>query len=122
MSNFGVYVHIPFCQRKCKYCDFTSFDKCDETIKEKYLEVLLQEIEECQIEKQVATVYFGGGTPSVLPAEEIEKILAKIKQKFEVSQNAEITIEVNPRTVDSQKLQKYRKIGINRLSIGLQST
>lgn len=122
MSNFGVYVHIPFCQRKCKYCDFTSFDKCDETIKEKYVEVLLQEIEECKIEKQVATVYFGGGTPSVLPAEEIEKILAKIKQKFEVLQNAEITIEVNPGTVDSQKLKKYREIGINRLSIGLQST
>lgn len=122
MSNFGVYVHIPFCQRKCKYCDFTSFDKCDETIKEKYIEVLLQEIEQCGIQKQVSTIYFGGGTPSVLPAEEIEKILAKIKQKFEVSQNAEITIEVNPGTVDSQKLQKYKEIGINRLSIGLQST
>lgn len=122
MSNFGVYVHIPFCQRKCKYCDFTSFDKCDETIKEKYVEALLQEIEQCKIEKQVTTIYFGGGTPSVLPAEEIEKILAKIKQKFEVSQKAEITIEVNPGTVDSQKLKKYREIGINRLSIGLQST
>lgn len=122
MQDFGIYIHIPFCQKKCKYCDFTSFDGCDETIKEKYVQAVLQEIEQCEISKKVTTIYFGGGTPSVLPAEEIGKILGQIQKKFEIEENAEITIEVNPGTVDRKKLEKYKEFGINRLSIGLQSS
>jgi len=122
MQNFGIYIHIPFCQKKCKYCDFISFEKCDENIKQKYIESLIKEIENCKINKKISTIYIGGGTPSVLPAEYIQKILEKINQKFEVLEDCEITIEINPGTVDLAKLEMYKKIGINRLSIGLQST
>lgn len=122
MQNFGIYIHIPFCQKKCKYCDFISFDKCDESIKENYVQAILKEIENCQIKKKVSTIYIGGGTPSILPAKSIQEILEKIKQKFDLVENAEITIEVNPGTVDLPKLKLYQNMGINRLSIGLQAT
>lgn len=121
MQNFGVYVHIPFCQKKCKYCDFVSFDKCDDKIKEQYVQALLEEIEQCEYKKPVSTIYFGGGTPSMLFPEQIGKILQKIEQKFTVKNQAEITIEVNPGTVDIETLRKYRQMGMNRLSIGLQA-
>lgn len=133
MQNFGIYIHIPFCQKKCKYCDFISFDKCDEKIKEKYVNALIKEIENyCRGRvpllpsnnnpQKITTIYIGGGTPSILSAEQIQKILQKIKEKFILDENAEITIEINPGTVDFTKLENYKKIGINRLSIGLQST
>lgn len=129
MNSTGIYVHIPFCQKKCKYCDFISFDKWDENIKKRYIQAVLKEIENGSIghektcpTKIITTIYIGGGTPSVLAAEEISKILEKIKQKFIVKENAEITMEVNPGTVDLAKLEHYKAIGINRLSIGLQST
>ena len=138
MQDFGVYVHIPFCQKKCKYCDFTSFDKCNENEKKKYIECLIKEIEcRCAMHSAliqnakstisndiptITTIYIGGGTPSTLPQEDIEKILQTIKKNFKIDENAEITIEVNPGTVDYEKLKKYHEIGINRLSIGLQST
>lgn len=122
MQNFGIYIHIPFCQKKCKYCDFISFDKCDESIKENYVQAILKEIENCQIKKKVSTIYIGGGTPSILPAKSMQEILEKIKQKFDLVENTEITIEVNPGTVDLPKLKMYQNMGINRLSIGLQAT
>lgn len=121
MQNFGIYVHIPFCQKKCKYCDFVSFDKCEEDTKTKYVQAVIKEIENCKISKKVSTIYFGGGTPSSLPAQNIEEIFCAIKQKFEVAEDVEITLEINPGTVNFEKMQKYKKIGINRLSIGLQS-
>lgn len=122
MDSIGIYIHIPFCQRKCKYCDFVSFDRCNEKMKEKYIQAILKEIENCDKTKKASTIYFGGGTPSILPAEEIQRILEKIRQKFEIAKNAEISIEVNPGTVNLQKLEMYQNIGINRLSIGLQTT
>lgn len=122
MQNFGIYVHIPFCQKKCRYCDFISFDKVDECIKGEYVKSLIKEIENCKINKKVTTIYIGGGTPSILPAEYIQNIIKKINEKFTVSENCEVTIEINPGTVDFEKLEIYKKIGINRLSIGLQST
>lgn len=111
-----------FAGKKCKYCDFVSFDKCGENVKEKYVQALIKEIENAKIDKKITTIYFGGGTPSLIPAEEIERILRKIFEKFDVAPNAEITIEINPGTVDLSKLQKYKEMGINRLSIGLQAT
>ena len=121
MQNFGIYVHIPFCQKKCRYCDFTSFDKFDNEIKETYVQAILREIENCEVKKKVTTIYIGGGTPSILPAEWIQQILQKICEKFEIQKGAEITIEVNPGMIDFKKLKKYRELGINRLSIGLQA-
>ena len=88
----GIYVHIPFCQKKCRYCDFISFDNCSEESKEMYVENVVKEIQNTQIAQKIDTIYIGGGTPSNLKAEKIQKILQVIFQQFDVSKNAEITI------------------------------
>ena len=122
MDRFGIYVHIPFCISKCKYCDFVSFP-CMEKI-DKYFDVLIKEIKSKSVYavKEVTTIYIGGGTPSVPDSKYIVKIIQTIKEVFKVSKNAEVTIEVNPRTVTKEKLIDYKNAGINRISIGLQST
>ncbi len=122
MDRFGIYVHIPFCISKCKYCDFVSFP-CMEKI-DKYFDVLIKEIKSKSVYavKEVTTIYIGGGTPSVPDSKYIVKIIQTIKEVFKVSKNAEVTIEVNPRTVTKEKLIDYKNSGINRISIGLQST
>lgn len=126
MKSVGIYIHIPFCKQKCKYCDFTSFS-CMEDKYDEYFKYLQQEIseksEELSNEKiEIDTIYIGGGTPSIVPAEYIESIIKLLSVKFKVSKNAEITIEANPGTVNKEKLEKYINVGINRISIGLQST
>lgn len=122
MKELGIYVHIPFCKQKCYYCDFVSYTS-KETERERYFKALQKEIETQKNEKdRVTTIYIGGGTPSMANKEEIQKILDTIKQNYIVEKEAEITIEVNPGTVDEAKLEAYKKAGINRLSIGLQST
>ena len=124
MKERGIYVHIPFCKSKCIYCDFNSFAKKDECI-EPYIKALIKEIEEYAKENKdilVKSIFIGGGTPSYINEKYIKKILDTIKQNFEIINNAEITIEVNPGTVNKRKLETYYKSGINRLSIGLQST
>lgn len=122
MDRFGIYVHIPFCKQKCKYCDFISFS-CMEKI-DAYFDVLIKEIKNKKIyaPKEVTTIYIGGGTPSLPESKYIVKTIETIKEFFKVSTNAEITIEVNPGTVTKEKLIDYRNAGVNRLSIGLQST
>lgn len=125
-KSLGIYIHIPFCMQKCLYCDFVSGPSSIE-IKRNYVNYLLKEIEACIYgnksgsEYIVDTIFIGGGTPSVLDADWIEEILCKLKEWFEISDDCECTIEVNPGTVDFTKLEKYREAGINRLSIGLQS-
>lgn len=124
MKNLGVYIHIPFCKRKCAYCDFTSFSGKAKLI-DKYIEALKQEINKTKIDKQeylVSTIYFGGGTPSYIDSKHIIEILKLIKEKFNIHENAEITIEINPGTVTEEKLKDYYNAGINRISFGLQST
>lgn len=122
MKRVGIYVHIPFCKQKCKYCDFISFSDKNE-LQEQYEKALLQEIENCEEKNlRVNTIYFGGGTPSIVPSNMIIRILCKIKEKFKVEEDAEITIEVNPGTVNEEKLQQYYENGFNRISIGLQAT
>ena len=124
MRERGIYVHIPFCKSKCLYCDFNSFAKKDECI-EPYIKSLIKEIEEyAKVNKDilVKTIYIGGGTPSYIKEKYIKEIINTIKQNFEIINNAEITIEVNPGTVNKRKLECYYKSGINRLSIGLQSS
>lgn len=122
MEKIGVYVHIPFCKQKCKYCDFVSFSDKNE-LQQEYVESLLKEINEYDNKKrQVNTIYFGGGTPSIIDSQYIVQILEKIKEKFIVDEDAEITIEMNPGTVTTEKLEDYKKAGFNRVSIGLQAT
>ena len=125
-NNFGIYIHIPFCKRKCSYCDFISFCNKDNLI-ESYIDALKKEIEEFDFTKNiVTTIYIGGGTPSYIKENYIKEILDLLKEKLvnnKVSwKDLEITIEVNPGTVNKEKLETYKKAGVNRLSIGLQST
>ena len=125
-KELGIYIHIPFCKQKCYYCDFVSFSNKEEYI-EKYVETVKREIDSYDLSNyNITTIYIGGGTPSRIPSEKIQEILEKIKQKISKNQtrweDIEITIELNPGTVDEEKIKKYKEIGINRLSIGLQST
>ncbi len=125
-KELGIYIHIPFCKQKCYYCDFVSFSNKERYI-EKYVETVKREIDSYDLSNyNITTIYIGGGTPSRIPSEKIQEILAKIKQKISENQtkweDIEITIELNPGTVDEEKIKKYKEIGINRLSIGLQST
>ena len=119
-NKIGIYVHIPFCKKKCDYCDFISYCGKDDLI-EKYVDSVKKEIEHVKIKSEITTIYIGGGTPSYINSKFIVQILEKIKEK-NVAQDAEITIEVNPGTVTQEKLQDYIDCGINRISIGLQTT
>ena len=119
-KEMGIYVHIPFCKKKCDYCDFISFSNKNSKMQE-YIEAVLKEIELQKIKKQITTIYIGGGTPSYIDSKYIKEILCEICKK-NVADNAEITIEVNPGTVTLEKLKDYKMTGINRLSIGLQTT
>ncbi|MCX6244496.1 MAG: radical SAM family heme chaperone HemW [Bacteroidetes bacterium] len=118
----GIYIHIPFCRRKCHYCNFYSIPSLK--YRERFLDALKEEIyiqRNYLEEKQVETIYFGGGTPSFLKAEEIAGLLAEIRGYYNISGDPEITLEANPDDIDPSLLQAYRSIGINRLSIGVQS-
>lgn len=122
-KDLGLYIHIPFCVRKCEYCDFLSWSAGEEE-REQYVEALLLEIEsyrEFAKGYRVSTVFIGGGTPSVLLPKQMERILQKVYEVFELEKRPEITIEINPGTVNEEKLQCYKENGVNRLSMGLQS-
>lgn len=119
----SIYIHIPFCVRKCLYCDFLSAPASGETM-EAYASCLCREIEaagKLYPDHEVRTVFFGGGTPSILKKERICQIMEVLRRAFSLTEDAEITIEVNPGTVDADKLAAYYAAGINRLSIGVQS-
>ena len=125
-KNFGIYIHIPFCAKKCNYCDFISFENKNNLI-EKYINALKEEMERFDFSKcEVTTIYLGGGTPSYIKQNYIIEILELLKNKLVNNktewEDIEITIEVNPGTVTKEKLEAYKASGINRLSIGLQST
>ena len=122
-KEMELYLHIPFCVKKCDYCDFLSFP-ADESIKREYVETLKREIEkvgERYRNCQVSTIFVGGGTPSILNSSYIVEIFDVLRRKFHVAGNAEISMEVNPGTVTKEKLSDWRRAGINRLSMGLQS-
>ena len=120
-KELEIYVHIPFCVRKCAYCDFLSAPASTD-IMHQYLAALLQEIREFPSaeEYEVSTLFFGGGTPSVFPSDWIREILDALNKKFTFCRT-ESTIECNPGTADFEKFQVYRRMGFNRLSLGLQS-
>lgn len=133
MKEIGLYVHIPFCKKKCKYCDFISFDEKSEMIDE-YIRWLCFEIKEVgegikldvkykyTEETRVKTIYIGGGTPSYIETKYIKDIMKNIYENYQVEAEAEITLEINPGTINEEKLQDYKEAGINRLSIGVQET
>lgn len=133
-KNIGIYVHIPFCKKKCEYCDFKSFVGKENMIDQymKWVNYELKSIGEgnrLDYENNldnliiVKTIYIGGGTPSILPPKYISDILNTIKDNYTIdNKNLEVTIEVNPGTVNEEKLTKYKECGVNRLSIGLQAT
>lgn len=121
MSTLGIYIHVPFCGRKCDYCDFYSV-KYSKTAVGNYTDAVLRNIKAYADKSRIVdTVYFGGGTPSLLTAAQTEAILNEISRSFSLSSNAEITLEANPNTVTAQKLAELRQIGVNRLSLGVQS-
>lgn len=122
-KELELYIHIPFCARKCAYCDFLSFS-APERVYRDYMDKLMEEI--CGQgpnfqEYRVSTIFVGGGTPSILPAELILELFATLSENFDISRDAEITMEANPGTLTAEKLDVYRQSGVNRLSIGLQS-
>jgi len=123
MKPLSLYIHIPFCARKCQYCDFTSFS-CTQADIESYFPALHREISAWQKRldgHEIQTVFFGGGTPSLVPAEYISDTLMRLRENFRIAKNAEITLEANPGTLDDKKLESYLQSGVNRLSIGVQS-
>mgnify|MGYP004526239837 CR=1 FL=1 len=124
MKSISIYIHIPFCVKKCQYCDFLSAP-ADSRAQEVYLRALKQEIREQAAryrEYEVQTVFIGGGTPTAVPCEKLCEVLKTVFTCYRVNPQAEISMEANPGTVTKEALLAYRKAGINRLSIGLQST
>lgn len=124
MRDLSIYIHIPFCARKCLYCDFLSFAASAAEMKS-YVNYLTREIKGQSIfyrDHSVISVFLGGGTPSLLPAGETGRILEAVRENYRMTEGAEVTLECNPGTVTAEKLTSYITYGINRLSIGLQST
>ncbi len=124
VNNTSIYIHIPFCEKRCHYCDFNTYSGLDYLVKD-YINALCQEIDligsVCPKDFLIHTIYFGGGTPSILPVEFIEQILNHIRINFRLADQIEISLEANPGTIDLQKFISYRQLGINRLSLGAQS-
>lgn len=123
MKDFSLYIHIPFCEKKCYYCDFTSFKK-DSTDIDRYMSNLDKEIlmyEEILADYKLSTIFIGGGTPSSITSIYIKKILERIYRVFNIEELGEVTIEANPGTLNRQKIKDYKDAGINRVSLGLQS-
>ena len=125
----GIYIHIPFCKSRCSYCDFATDIYRDKDSAERYINALIREIlafkpqslEDKLIDSKFDTIYFGGGTPSLLTAKQLEKIIAAIYKKFYVRKNIEFTLEMNPMTVSIEKLRDFKSLGVNRGSFGVQT-
>lgn len=124
MEKLGLYIHIPFCEKKCNYCDFLSLGGQGEETMERYVEALIAELAHhgrAFRHRVLSTVYIGGGTPSVLPESSFKGLMIAIREHFDIEQGAEITMEMNPGTLTDGKIRLYKQMGINRGSMGLQS-
>ena len=119
----GLYLHIPFCLKKCSYCDFCSHAGATREEMREYTDALIGEANSYKRDERIAvdTVFFGGGTPTILPQDDFLRIMSALRECFDISDTAEITVEANPKTLTSEKLRVYRECGVNRISIGLQS-
>ena len=123
-STSGLYLHVPFCKFKCPYCDFYSIESGDDdrSLRSDFVNSILKEIELSEAEvHNVATIFLGGGTPSILTGSEMESILSALRTNFNINSDAEITVEVNPGEVDRARLSAYYDSGVNRISLGAQS-
>ena len=121
LASVAVYIHIPFCVAKCAYCDFNSYAGYDH-LHARYVDALCQELSKREtVSHRAGTLYLGGGTPTILSTDQIGRILESVRRKFALDDGAEITIEANPGTVASSSLGDLRRLGINRLSLGVQS-
>ncbi len=121
-DRLGLYLHIPFCVSKCKYCDFCSFPKGEED-RRRYVAALIREIENApRDEREIDSIFFGGGTPTLLSEDAFSEIFSVLRKKYRISEDAEITVEANPGTVTKEKLCVLRSLGVNRISMGLQSS
>lgn len=124
MKKLGIYVHIPFCKQKCNYCDFYSV-KWNDELENEYMDAVINEIKTCKGKSDdkyiVDTIYFGGGTPTIINPDNLKRIMHSLRCTFEIDQQAEISMEANPNTLTNENLKAYKQIGINRISIGIQS-
>jgi len=124
MKKLGIYIHIPFCKRKCNYCDFYSVNWNYES-ENKYIDAVINEIKNYKDTLDdkyiVDTIYFGGGTPTIINPDNLRRIIENLSCIFEIDKDSEISMEANPNTLTEENLKEYKKIGINRLSIGIQS-
>ncbi|MDD2554020.1 MAG: radical SAM family heme chaperone HemW, partial [Desulfotomaculaceae bacterium] len=123
--SIGIYIHVPFCIKKCPYCDFISYPLSGPTVKS-YLESLVREINLygsalADEDKIITSIFFGGGTPTTLPAASFKTVLNEVRSSFFLTEGCEVTVEANPGTVDGPGLAELRQAGVNRLSIGVQS-
>lgn len=125
MNSLSLYIHIPWCIKKCPYCDFNSHAVKGETPEKQYISTLLDDLAEdlklLSSPRTISSIFIGGGTPSLFAADSFDTLLKGIAKLIPLEDNLEITLEANPGTFESQKFAEYRKIGINRLSIGIQS-
>ena len=122
--KIGIYIHIPFCRSKCLYCDFCSKPTRDSERISAYVDRLIEDIRAYKTDVEIMpadTVYFGGGTPTLMTAQQYGRILDAVRERFGIFPNAEITSECNPRTVDLEKLKEMKAVGVNRISMGMQS-
>ena len=121
MTAAGLYVHIPFCSSRCSYCDFAT-GLYQSELAERYVAALIEEIRRSPHSGvNVDTVYFGGGTPSLLAPAQLDRILATLSEQFEIDAASEVTLEINPGSVTREKLEAFRNLGINRASFGAQT-
>ena len=122
MNIAGVYIHIPFCRSRCSYCDFAT-GLHEDALAERYVQALAKEILTSDVvaDQPIDTIYFGGGTPSLLKTDQLQSLLSVVKNRFRVDQNVEITMEMNPGTVDLDVLTQFRELGVNRASFGAQT-
>ena len=131
MSDLSFYVHIPYCVKRCGYCDFNTYTPSElreggtlENVSSDYIDAVLREIDMAYQQNPIAnvpTIFFGGGTPSLLPPHELGRVISSIRQKWSLNSDAEITLEANPDSVDDAKLHELRGVGFNRISFGMQS-
>jgi putative oxygen-independent coproporphyrinogen III oxidase len=123
-SDFGIYIHWPFCKAKCPYCDFNSHVRHEAVDHLSFAEAIVQELKWLQQKskgKKVTSIFFGGGTPSLMPPAAVDLVLQNIAELWSVSESAEITLEANPTSVEAENFRGYRTAGINRVSVGVQS-